>query len=68
MPQHPQRIAIVCHPWDKIARQSGSVGMIIACELARRFARDWSVILYGQRGPGQKRCETADDGIEFRES
>lgn len=63
MSQHPRRIAIVCHPWDKIATQSGSIAMIIAGELARRFARDWHVTLYGQRGPKQKRQETDADGI-----
>jgi spore coat protein SA len=66
MTQQARRIAIVGHPWDKMAVESDSVGVIIAYQLARRLARDWRVTLYGQRGPRQARWETDGTGVEFK--
>jgi hypothetical protein len=60
------RIAIVCQPWDNVARQSRGSLAIISYELARRLAGHSHVIIYGQRGPGQKQWEIDGASIEFK--
>jgi glycosyltransferase involved in cell wall biosynthesis len=61
-----RRIAIVCQPWDNVAPQSGGSLAIISYQLARRLADHSYVIIYGQRGPGQKRSEMDGARIEFK--
>lgn len=61
-----RRIAVVCQPWDDVAPHSGNSIVIVAYQLARCLAGSSHVVLYGRRGPGQKRCEHDGDTIEFR--
>jgi glycosyltransferase involved in cell wall biosynthesis len=61
-----RRIAIVCQPWDNVASQSNNSIVVIAYQLARCFAPDWHVTIYGRRGSGQKRWEIDDEIIEFK--
>lgn len=61
-----RRIAIVCHPTDSVALQSGHSIPIIAYQLARCLPQNWRSTLYGRRWPGQKRRETDGDTIEFK--
>jgi glycosyltransferase involved in cell wall biosynthesis len=61
-----RRIAVVCQPWDNVAPQSGSSIVIISYELARRLAGNSYVIVYGRRGPRQKRSEMDGASIEFK--
>jgi glycosyltransferase involved in cell wall biosynthesis len=61
-----RRIAIVGEPWDIVGPDVGSAASIVACELARRLARDWQVIIYGRRQPGQKRSEIGLETVEFK--
>ena len=61
-----RRIAIVCQPWDNVAPQSSSSLPIISYQLARRLAGNSYVIIYGQRGPGQRRSEIDGASIEFK--
>jgi glycosyltransferase involved in cell wall biosynthesis len=61
-----RRIAIVCQPWDNVAPQSRGSLAIISYQLARRLAGHSYVIIYGQRGPGQKQSEMDGASIEFK--
>jgi glycosyltransferase involved in cell wall biosynthesis len=61
-----ERIAIVCQPWENVAPQSRHSLAIIAYQLACRLADHSYVIIYGQRGPGQKQSEMDGASIEFK--
>jgi glycosyltransferase involved in cell wall biosynthesis len=61
-----RRIAIVCHPWDDIASETGNSIVIVSYQLARHLVPDWHVTIYGRRGRGQKRWEVDRETIEFK--
>jgi glycosyltransferase involved in cell wall biosynthesis len=61
-----RRIAIVGEPWDVIGPDIGSAASIIACEFARRLARNWQVTIYGRRQPRQKRSEIGLETVAFK--
>lgn len=61
----PRRVAIVCHPTDRVSPQSGHSITIIAYQLARRLPENWHITLYGRRHLGQRRRETDGDTVEF---
>jgi len=61
-----RRIAIVGEPWDIIGPDVGTAASIVACELARRLARNWRVTIYGRRQRGQKRSEIGLQTVEFK--
>jgi glycosyltransferase involved in cell wall biosynthesis len=66
MTPNTRRLAIVCQPWDMVARQTSNSIVIVAYQFARRLARDWHVTLYGRRGAEQKYLEMDDESVEFR--
>ncbi len=66
MKPRTRRIAIVCQPWDYVARDSDNSIVIIAYQLSRCLAPDWHVTIYGRGTSGQNGQEIVSDTIEFR--
>jgi glycosyltransferase involved in cell wall biosynthesis len=66
MRRRVRRIAIVCQPWDYVTSESDNSIVTVSYQLARCFARDWHVTIYGRRKSGQESEEIDAETIEFK--
>jgi glycosyltransferase involved in cell wall biosynthesis len=66
MTARTRQVAIICQPWDNVVAQTAASIVILSCQLARCLARDWRVVIYGRRLPGQKPQETGGETVVFK--